>query len=89
MADKKNKNENVVFVGSLERFGYTLFGVGRTKTEVVTAIMKTYDEAYRRANGADCDPRKQRLFRGDQSDYTKAKGDIYVREMQFGDVEWI
>ena len=83
-ADKKSKRS--AYLSTLYRFGYDLVCVGATKKEVVDAIMKNYDEAYQSENG--CDPRKQFSYGPDSSDYDTAKSELYVREMDFGCVEW-
>lgn len=87
---KNGKNsktsKNSVYLGTLERFGYDLVCVGATKKEVVGAIMANYDETYQKENG--CDPRTEHTYDFGFSDYEMAKGDIYVRKMKYGQVEW-
>ncbi len=74
------------YVGTLERFGYTMTCVGKTEKDVVASIMKCYDESYRHNNGG-LDPKKAHSY-GEESDYDVARGDVYVRFLEYGEVEW-
>ena len=86
---KENKKVPDVYVGELNRFGYTLSCVGKTKKAVVDAIMASYEQAYRKCND-NLDPRKAHSYRSrEKTDYTVARNDISVRPMNFGDVEWV
>ena len=84
---KENDKKNGVYLGTLDRFGYELSCVGKTKKQVVDAIMKNYEEAYKRSNDG-LDPRKAHSYVAGSSDYAVAKNDIGVEWMEIGVVEW-
>ena len=79
------------YIGSLYRFGYELTTIGTTKKAVVDAIMAEYEEAFRNMNGTDS---KEEIYDGAFSDgetsfYDEAKGDLEIRDMTVGKVEWM
>ena len=82
--------KNSVWVGELDRFGYTLTVVGRTEEETREALMNAYEKTYRDLNN-DIDPREdfKEGYSGEEiSYYDNAKEDVCVWEMAFGRVEW-
>ena len=77
-----------IYLGQLERFGYTLTAIGPTKKEVESSLMAEYETAYKNANG--CDPREDYYDDWDErSYYDVAKDEIYVEEMTVGKVIWM
>lgn len=79
------KAKNSVWIGELDRFGYVLKTVGRTKDEVKEALSKEYIKTYKDIN--DSDPRKDSYY-GDTTYYDSAMEDINMWEATFGKVEW-
>lgn len=79
--------KNSVWVGELDRFGYTLTVVGRTEEETRESLMNAYEKTYRDLND-DADPREDIDERYDRTYYEGASEDINVWEMAFGRVEW-
>lgn len=77
-----------MWLGQLDRFGYTLTVLESTKQKAIDAIMADYEKAFRDANGFD--PREEVNDRGwtDNSYYDEAKTDIELRELKKGSVEW-
>lgn len=68
-----------VYLAQLDRFGYTLTAVGRSKEEARTAITDEYMKAYVQCN--DCEPDKEEL--------EVASDEICVSALVFGQVEWM
>ncbi len=75
------------FVGTLERFGCTLLCVGETEKDVLAAIMKEYEKAYKSRNDR-LSPCKEFSYQPNMSDYAVAKEEVYVRELAPCEVEW-
>ena len=75
-----------IWIGELDRFGYTLTTVGTTEEEVRDALIKNYISEYKAVNGTDPDE--------DIDDYTGssyldgAKNDISTDRLECGKVEW-
>ena len=76
-----------VWVATLERFGYTLMVVERTKQKALDAIVKTYEEAYLQRNEYDNldDLRNDPIYR---HDFEYAMEEVYCRKLEYGTVEW-
>lgn len=82
MANKKDG----VWLAELDRFGYILRVVGRTKEEAEDALMKEYVKTYRNRNGSN--PKNVSFYGADESFYDVALSDMSVTEMPFGEVDW-
>lgn len=82
MASVKNGS---VWLGELDRFGYTLRVVGATEAEARDALSKEYIKSYKQINGSS--PKKDRNGWGDTY-YDSAMNDISVMELEFGEVDW-
>ena len=78
-----------VYLGELDRFGYTLTCVGTTKKSVVNTIMEEYCTTYKHWNNGE-DPKKEKGPYGDgKSCYASAKEDICVWDLELDKtVEW-
>lgn len=68
-----------VYLAQLDRFGYMLTAVGRSKEEARIAIMDEYLKAYVQCN--DGYP--------DQEMFDTASNEINVSALVFGRVEWM
>ena len=79
--------KNGIWLGELERFGYTLVVVGISEEEARESLLKAYEKTYRDLND-DADPREEYYDDG-KSYYDVAAEEMYVREMAFGSVEWV
>ena len=75
-----------VYIGELERFGYTLTAVDTSKKRVVDALMAEYVETYKDYNGTD--PRREKDDYSGFTYYRDAKECIEIRELEIGKVEW-
>lgn len=67
-----------MYIGLLERFGYTLMVVGKTEAEARDSLMKEYSTAYFDRNR--CRPSKK--------EKECARSEIYLEETAFGSVIW-
>ena len=88
--------DKTVWFCEIERFGYTLQVIGRTKEVVREAMIKEYVRAYKRQNNG-ADPQKAYLLKkSGSSEYDSVDADyfetfldeLYVEEREFGKVEW-
>lgn len=79
------KAKDSIWLAELDRFGYTLRVVGRTKEEARDALIKEYVKTYKEWNGIH--PKKD-IFYGDRSYYDSAVDEICPLELQFGEVDW-
>ena len=76
-----------VWVATLERFGYTLMVVERTKQKAVDALIGIYKQTYQRYNGfgsieeMENDEEFKHYFE-------LAMEELYVRKLEYGIVEW-
>lgn len=68
-----------IFVGELERFGYTLRGFGHSEEEVRKMLMKEYIKGYKGYNGASPDKEEKKT----------ADDEMFIEEVKFNKVEWI
>lgn len=77
-----------MWLGQLDRFGYTLTVLESTKQKAIDAIMASYEKAFIDINGFD--PREEENDRGwtNNSFYDEAKECIELRELKRGSVEW-
>ena len=75
---------NTIYYGELERFGYTLTAVGKTREEVKSAILNEYIKAYKDWNNGYF-PEGSEEF---EHDYDAAREDLFTRELEFNKVEW-
>lgn len=77
-----------VFIGQLERFGYTLTVVSATEKEAREALLKKYVKAYKARNGvhpkyeSDC-------YSSYSSYYDCAKEEMYIEEVELNQVLWL
>lgn len=76
-----------VWVATLERFGYTLMVVERTKQKAMDAIVKTYEDAYLVRSEYDNieDLKNDPIY---CHDFEYAMEEVYCRKMEYGKVEW-
>ena len=77
-----------VYMAQLNRFGYALTTVGRTKKEAVDTVIATYINYYRSENGTDPDE--------DYVDWTEpitylelAKKETFVTFLDYGHTKWL
>lgn len=77
-----------VYMAQLNRFGYALTAVGRTKKEAVDTVIATYINSYKSENGTDPDK--------DYVDWTEpitylelAKQETFVTFLDYGHTEWL
>lgn len=80
-----------IYMATLDRFGYDLTVIAKTKKEAEDALMEEYINAYKVRNGSD--PREDMYedmyeYGGDRSYYEVAKGDIGIYDFELGKVEW-
>lgn len=82
-----------VWVATLERFGYTLMVVERSKQKAVDAMSEEYKKSYFRRNKdfgyLDCDTIEE--MENDEEFkyyYELAMEEMYVRKLEYGIVEW-
>lgn len=76
-----------VWVATLERFGYTMMVVERTKQKALDTIVAEYKKAYAYRNGfttieeMEQDEEFKRYF-------DMAMEEVYCRRMEYGKLEW-
>ena len=76
-----------VWVAQLERFGYTMMVVERTKHKALAVIVDEYKKAYAYRNGfatieeMEQDEEFKEYFRN-------AMEEVYCRKMEYGVMEW-
>ena len=76
-----------VWVATLERFGYTLMVVERSKQKAVDALVGVYKQTYQKRNGFDSieEMENDEEFK---HYYELAMEEMYVRKLEYGIVEW-
>ena len=82
-----NGKKNGVWYASIDRFGYSLETVAKTKDEAVLALMEAYRDAFKNQNNG-MDPTEEQGRYGTGSYYEEALDDVVVRFMPFCEVEW-
>lgn len=76
------------YLGTLDRFGYTLTAVGKTKGEVREAIMSSYKKTYAMENDG-ANPAKD-LFPGSDRTYLQiADEELFITQVNFGEALWL
>lgn len=81
----KMQGKPSVFVSQLERFGYTLTTIGRTKTEAENAVLSDYYSVYKDVNGIAPD---EDWIDDEHTYWSLAKEEIFTEEVEFGKVRW-
>ncbi len=77
---------NGVWIAEIERFGYTLRTVGRTKAEAHDAIMEVYDNTFKELNGTSS---SVEIEDGCERTYKEvAEDELYVHFCEYGIVNW-
>lgn len=76
-----------IYMGELDRFGYMLTCIDKTKKACEQALMDEYERAYKHQNGG-MDPRDSNEHDDKLNDYDYAKKDIVWTEMNLGNVDW-
>ena len=76
-----------VYLAQLERFGYLITAVGRTKGEAHQAIMETYKSSYRHENGTE--PSMDRVPYSDRTFLQLAEEELFVTEIRYGEALWL
>lgn len=76
-----------VWVATLERFGYTLMVVERTKQKAVDALVGVYKQTYQKYNKFDSieEMENDEEFK---HYFELAMEELYVRKLEYGIVEW-
>ena len=83
-----------VWVATLERFGYTLMVVERTKQKAKDAIRAEYKAAYFKRNKAWGEMPYETIEEMEQKDeefkeyFMGAMEEVYCRKLELGEVEW-
>ena len=77
-----------MWLGQLDRFGYTLTVLESTKQKAIDAIMADYEEHFVLINGFSPKDETNDRGRTDNSYYDEAKSCIELRELKKGSVEW-
>lgn len=75
------------YVAQIERFGYTLTSLGRTKGEAHDAIIETYIDTYKRANGIH--PKEDIIPGSNQSHLDLAEDELYITAIKYGETRWL
>ena len=76
-----------VWVATLERFGYTLMVVEKSREKALNAISEEYRDAYRKWN--DIPSVEEMEQDGDfRHYYENAMEEVYCRRLEYGKVEW-
>lgn len=82
-------NLSKVYLTELERFGYTLKAIGRTKKEAEDAVIAEYIRTFKNINGTDpAEEDTDRYFGDDRSCLDVARDELYTEEVEFGKVLW-
>ena len=68
-----------IYVGTLDRFGYVLRVIATSKAEAKRLLIAEYKNAYEEIN--HCRPSKET--------FKIAKDEIFVDEVEIGQVEWV
>jgi hypothetical protein len=76
-----------VWVATLERFGYTLMVVERSKQKAVDALVGVYKQTYQKRNQFNSieEMENDEEFK---HYYELAMEELYVRKLEYGIVEW-
>ena len=86
MAKKKKDGKQMIFVGTLYKFGYDLTTVGFTEKDVKDALIAEYIRYYKLENG--CHPSEEEHPRWGGTYLSNAIDDIEIMELEVGTVEW-
>ena len=79
------KNEQIIYICELYRFGYDLRVAGNSEEEVRNAMIKEYVKTYKKYNGTD--PKKDEDRYGDTY-YDAMLNDLNIYKVTLGKVEW-
>ena len=76
-----------VWVATLERFGYTMMVVERSKQKAVDALIRVYKQTYQKYNEFNSieEMENDEEFK---HYYELAMEEMYVRKLEYGIVEW-
>jgi len=76
-----------VWVATLERFGYTLMVVDKSKKKAVDALVSVYKQTYQKRNEFNSieEMENDEEFK---HYYELAMEEMYVRKFEYGIVEW-
>lgn len=83
-----------VWVAYLERYGYTLMVVERTKQKAMDSISNEYIKTYFKWNSEDgwiAEKSVEEMMENNEQfkeDYRCAMGDVNCNKMEYGKVEW-
>lgn len=82
-----------VWVATLERFGYTLMVVEKSKQKALDAMSKEYKKAYFRRNKdfgyLNCDSIEEMESDEEYKEYYRnAMEEVFCRKLEYGKVEW-
>lgn len=86
MANKKKDEKQMIYVGTLYRFGSELTSVGFTEKSVKDALIKEYIDTYKKENG--CHPSEDEHPRWGGTFLSNAYEDIEIMLLEVGKVEW-
>ena len=77
-----------MWIATLNRFGYTLTVIEKTRQKAIDALMAEYEKAFININGFN--PKDEINDRGytDLSFYDEARNDIEIMKLTSGKVEW-
>lgn len=77
-----------MWFATLERFGYTLTVIEKTRQGAIDALMAEYEKAFIDINGFS--PKDEINDRGftDLSYYDEARSDVEITKLTSGHVEW-
>ena len=84
---ENHKKTRGVWVATLERFGYTMMVVDRTKQKAVDAIVDEYKKAYLFHNGFECYSTMEQDEEFKEC-FSMAMEEVYCRFMEYGKMEW-
>lgn len=76
-----------VWVATLERFGYTMMVVERSKQKAVDALVGVYKQTYQKYNEFDS-IEKMENDEEFKHYFELAMEELYVRKLEYGIVEW-
>lgn len=77
------------YLAQLDRFGYVLTAVGRTKKEAADAVLKSYTNTFKSENGID--PRNDYIPNTEpkQTYFSLAETELYVTPICSGECLWL
>lgn len=79
-----------VYLAKLERFGYEITAIGKTKHEAKNAVIDSYIKAYTAENKTD--PAKDKIidfYSSGQTYLDLAERELYVQELNYGEAIWL